>query len=483
VAKWRWALVAALVGSIGCEGLREAFHADQEYAAVAASARLPAERLGQLLGTARQAPVSPQAARILANLWIDYTLVALASAEGDALDDSATIAAAAWAPVRQRIVDRLHNKLLEDRLARIDSSYVDSVYQQGDLRFLEHILVAAGEKLAPDQRAAKRQTIDGIRRRLDTGASFGALAAEHSEDGSSEHQGQLGLLARGETVRPFEDAGWSLAPGEVSGVVETAFGFHLIRRPPLDEVRSKFEQGVAQRISARFDSIYLDSLGQAHDVRVSRDAPVTVRDALSRPEELAHSRRTLARYQGGRFTVGAFVYWITGFPARTRSELVAAPDSAVNIFVEQLVRSEILVGEAAQRNIGLTAEDWSQIRNTYLSQVGFLRTTIGIEPSRLADSAATVEERKRLAQIKVEAYIRDLLADRKQLIEPPAYLAFTLRDRMGGRIRGEGLETAYLRAEEVRAALPPQPSPSTQGGVGAPSGARPSGGGPGQPGQ
>lgn len=465
--KWHWALVAALVSTTGCDALREAFRADEEHAAVAASARLPAERLGQLLGAAPQVPVSPETARILANLWVDYMLVALASADGNALDDSATVAAAAWAPIRQRIVDSLHSRLLDDRVARIDSVFVDSVYQQGDLRFLEHILVAAGEDLAPDQRAAKRGTIDGLRRRIDAGASFAALAAEHSEDGSRERQGRLGLFDRGETVRPFEDAGWSLAPGEVSGVVETQFGYHLIRRPPLAEVREPFEQGVAQRLSERFDSIYLDSLGHAYDVRVSRGAPVQVRDALSRREELARSGRTLVRYRGGKLTVGEFVYWITGFPPRTRNELVGAPDSMVEIFLEQLVRSEILVDQAREAGIGLTPEAWTEIRNTYLSQLGFLRSTIGIEPNRLADSAATVAERRRLAQVKVEAYLRDLLADRRSLIEPPTYLAFALRERFGGAVRGEGLQTAYMRAQEVRATLPgqpPQATPSPTGG-------------------
>jgi len=463
VVKWQWALVAALVSTTACDAVREAFRADEENAAVAASARLPAERLGHLLGAAPQVPVSPQTARVVANLWIDYMLVALASADGNALDDSATVAAAAWAPVRQRIVDSLHSQLLDDRVARIDSVFVDSVYRQGDLRFLEHILVAAGENLAPDQRTAKREAIDGLRRRIDAGASFAALAAEHSEDGSRERDGRLGLLDRGETVRPFEDAGWSLAPGEVSGVVETPFGYHLIRRPPLAEVRKPFEQGVAQRLSERFDSIYLDSLGRARDVRVTRGAAVLVRDALARREELANSRRTLVRYRGGKLTVGEFVYWITGFPPRTRNELVAAPDSTVEIFLEQLVRSEILVDEATEAGIALTRQDWEEIRTTYLSQLGFLRSTIGIEPSRLADSAATVAERRRLAQIKVEAYLRDLLADRKSLIEPPAYLAFALRERFGGQVRGEGLQTAYLRAEEVRATLPAQEAPAAPG--------------------
>jgi hypothetical protein len=475
VAKVRWLLVVALSTTTGCDAVREAFSADEEYAAVAASARLPADRLGQMLGSARQAPVSPQAVRVLANLWIDYTLVAIASADGDSLADSATIAAAAWAPFRQRLVDEFHTRLLENRIADIDTAMVDSVYRQGDFRILDHILVLAGGDLAPDQRAEKRSAIEGLQRQIDDGAAFGALAAEHSEDASRDRNGRLGLLARGETVRPFEDVGWMLAPGEVSDVVETMAGYHLVRRPPLEDVRSEFEAGLARRVSAQFDSIYLDSLTEARNVRVARDAPTMVRDALSRFEELSDSRRTLARYQGGKLTVSDFVYWITGYPQRTRSELATSSDSVIEAFVGQITRSEILVGEAEQVGITLGPDDWQEIRRTYLSQIGFLRATIGIDPAALADSAASRDDRRRLAQVRVEAYLRDLLADRKSLIEPPAYLSFLLRDRLGGRVRGEGLQTAFERAQQVRAGLPPEPQPAAPG---APPGLPPAGAGP-----
>lgn len=63
------------------------------------------------------------------------------------------------------------------------------------------------------------------------GADFSALAKKYSEDGSAERGGDMGTIGRGMFVPPYEDAAFALAaPGDVSGVVESDFGFHVIRR-------------------------------------------------------------------------------------------------------------------------------------------------------------------------------------------------------------------------------------------------------------
>ncbi len=96
-----------------------------------------------------------------------------------------------------------------------------------------HILVSFKGSRGPNQTRTKeeaRKIIEGILARLRGGEDFGKLAGEFGEDGTKARGGDLGVFGHGQMVKPFEDAAFALKPGETSGVVETDFGFHVIKR-------------------------------------------------------------------------------------------------------------------------------------------------------------------------------------------------------------------------------------------------------------
>lgn len=72
--------------------------------------------------------------------------------------------------------------------------------------------------------------IESLKSQIDGGADFGELARKHSDCPSGRDGGDLGTFGRGAMVPEFEQAAFSLEPGQTSGVVETAFGYHLIQR-------------------------------------------------------------------------------------------------------------------------------------------------------------------------------------------------------------------------------------------------------------
>ncbi|MEO5819998.1 MAG: peptidyl-prolyl cis-trans isomerase [Vicinamibacteraceae bacterium] len=91
----------------------------------------------------------------------------------------------------------------------------------------QHILLKTADK---DAAAVRAQAESIFKEAKAAGADFQALARKYSEDDASKASGgDLGFFGRGSMVKPFEDAAFALAPGEMSGVVQTDFGFHVIK--------------------------------------------------------------------------------------------------------------------------------------------------------------------------------------------------------------------------------------------------------------
>ncbi|MEZ4232984.1 MAG: peptidylprolyl isomerase [Polyangiaceae bacterium] len=74
------------------------------------------------------------------------------------------------------------------------------------------------------------QQITDLKSQIDSGADFADLARKHSDCPSSRSGGDLGSFGKGQMVKPFEDATYSMEVGQTSGIVETDFGYHLIQR-------------------------------------------------------------------------------------------------------------------------------------------------------------------------------------------------------------------------------------------------------------
>lgn len=125
--------------------------------------------------------------------------------------------------------------------------------KQPEQRHLRHILVAKpqgpGTEAGVQQARAKTE---GLRARIEKGEDFAQLATANSDDpGSKDRGGDLGWLPRGKTVPAFEQAAWALQVNQLSPVVESQFGFHIIQmtEPPRPESVVPFEQA-RERIQA-----------------------------------------------------------------------------------------------------------------------------------------------------------------------------------------------------------------------------------------
>ncbi|MDR1495901.1 MAG: peptidylprolyl isomerase [Clostridiales Family XIII bacterium] len=123
----------------------------------------------------------------------------------------------------------LYEKVLQDQ--PVTDEEAQTYYDENKADFvtpesigLSHILVSDAELTD-----AGRTSIEAIRQRVLDDEDFAELAKEFSDDGSAENGGDLGSVTRGMMVTPFEEAGFKLKKGEISDIVETEFGFHIIK--------------------------------------------------------------------------------------------------------------------------------------------------------------------------------------------------------------------------------------------------------------
>jgi peptidyl-prolyl cis-trans isomerase C len=157
----------------------------------------------------------------------------------------------------------LREALLRDLQTKTEVSQeeIQAYYQQHQGEFSQvsarHILFStrptqnpnSGQEPAPapDPEAVRRRASE-VWQRVKAGEDFAQLAKEFSDDpGSREKGGDLGYFGRDQMVKPFEEAAFKLEPGQISDLVESPFGFHIIkvedrRIPPLDQsLRGVFE--------------------------------------------------------------------------------------------------------------------------------------------------------------------------------------------------------------------------------------------------
>src|SRR5438094_9413274 len=85
----------------------------------------------------------------------------------------------------------------------------------------------------------------------------------------------------------------------MTAVVRTPFGFHIIRRPPLAEVRDSFRADLETSRSAQIDSLYLDSLAKQRQLKIASGAPALARQAVPQIASARRDSRPLATSKGG----------------------------------------------------------------------------------------------------------------------------------------------------------------------------------------
>ena len=136
-------------------------------------------------------------------------------------------------------------------------------FRQPEMIHARHILIKVESGATDSEKSAAMKKIEAIKKRADGGEDFGELAKKESQGPSAPNGGDLGFFGRGRMVPAFEKAAFELKINEISSVVETNFGYHLIqvlerkdpKMLPFDEVKERIAENLKnQQIQNKMDS-------------------------------------------------------------------------------------------------------------------------------------------------------------------------------------------------------------------------------------
>lgn len=143
----------------------------------------------------------------------------------------------------------------------VSDAEIHAYYVANRARFVEpeqvnvrHVLIPVDPGADQATVAAARKKIEHVHAEARRGAGFTELAKKYSQDPSAAEGGELGFTPRGRLVKPFEEVAFALKPGEISDVVRTRYGFHIIKLEARRDSRVVPEQQAAPSIRNHLSS-------------------------------------------------------------------------------------------------------------------------------------------------------------------------------------------------------------------------------------
>jgi hypothetical protein len=356
--------------------------------AQAGALRLTIEDAAQMLAPVDQLPNDPEVVRALSDFWIDYALLAQVM-NGPGGIDGLDLKPILEQQENQSLVIQLRD-LVIDVDEDISDDELREIYETerpGEQVSARHILLLFPTDATQAQRDSVRALAVDLRGRARTPAAFAALAEEFSGDpGSASRGGDLGFFPRGVMVSEFEQAAFALQPGQMSDVVETQFGLHIIRVderefPAFTDIRDQLQMQIVMDRTAQAESIFVAGVEERGAIQIQDGAFAVLREIAKNPEATLSSRaagRTLVRYTGGSYTAGEYRDFILQQPPQIRPQIEMAQDQDLEGLLENLVRSELLVGEAKSRGLTPNREEIDELANELRSQYREFAEALGL---------------------------------------------------------------------------------------------------------
>ncbi len=371
-----------------------------------------------------------------AHRWVEWTLFADRIARGDSLADSATVYEAVWPEVHELLFQVFQEQILADSVPT-SAEIVDSVYSAGTYRLIYHILLRSLPGATEAERRRTEAAMRAIRGRLMAGASF-AEENEHTEDTwTAERNGSLGVIARGAMAPAFDSVAFALAPGAISGVFETEFGYHVAWRPVLDDVREEFTEGYRGLRIAEVDSVFQADLFDRYELVFADEALEITRAASRDPLKVLTSREVIATYRDETFTVEDLIRRMRMEPPDWRNDMQTGADDRVRFQLEQVILRELVTQAARDAGATLTPALDAELRFGHKQNVADVVENMQLD--RFIDPDASETEIRRIVEAAVRDHFVQFAGGQRIPRFVPTFLSDKLRRDASWRVSSRGV--------------------------------------------
>lgn len=433
-------------------------------AATAGDFRLSVEDAAQILAPVSALPNEAEVVETTLEFWTDYTLLALA------VNRPGAVEALDMGPLLDLEKSRQLVLKLRDEVIQVDTTLGDAelatLFEEerpGEEIRARHILLSVPPGATQAQVDSIRATAEDLRDRALAGEDFSALARDHSEDpGSAVQGGDLGFFERGLMVPPFEEAAFALQPGEISDVVRSDFGFHVIkleerRRPTLEDLGPDYRSQIQQQRIMQAESIYLAGIEEPANVQIADGAIAVVREITDDPEEDLSRREAsalLTTFAGGGLTAGQYRDFLFSQPPEVWQQILSVGDDRLEVMLREMSRDRILLSEAEGMGIRLTPEEETDLSDQVHEQYLLIADFLGLDSLQVAEGETLdgVVERE-------VGGLMTRLVNNEQDIVPLGPLARPLRQRYGAREADDAAQRIMARIDELRSSGVPGQSP------------------------
>ena len=310
--------LAALVTVTACDGLKEAMTAHVDVAARAGSQELSVQRLGDLMGKS-QVPLRKDVAQQIADVWVNYQLAAKAAAEGETFKDT-TILDKAMSPIFARSRQDKWYQVVSASW-KLDTTNLEQHFNSGELLAASHILfqLPQGQKDSAADKAGVPVDIS-VKRKAESvlkqtnSANFAAMAKKYGSDATKDQGGSLGVFPPAKMIPEFSRAVAALKPGEIGPLVQTQFGYHIVRRNTYAESKDAFRAAWDTLQKQKAESTYVANVQKSGNIQVKPNAAKTVKDVAADLSAHADDKTAVATSVVGNYTAGQVAKVISGSP-------------------------------------------------------------------------------------------------------------------------------------------------------------------------